>query len=180
MFQGLTNNNSKTVSFAPDTVLTISDGQFVYRDANTVPHPFGRFSGELVYAVCEEEIGRVSLGFVASSGRKVMVMLPPAGGQTLRLLLPLAAVRAYRGRYLGIDVKPEMKNGKIRADVSVYDGNEKVSWTLAAEDAPKDKEGVAALVSSLISDINAKLSHESNDKSGGRVAPDIDDVPEGL
>lgn len=180
MFNGLSNDNDKRrEAFVPDSVVTISGGELLYKGP-TASHAFGRLSGEIVSVDVEEDARRICVNLIAPSGMKVQMALPDEGGQTLRVLLPLATVGRFSGRTMNIDVAPEMKDGEVRAAIKVYDGNRPLEWKLLKNDRPATKEGWLALARKIARDIQGVIEKEWSDRAIPRVAPDIDDVPEGL
>lgn len=179
MFQGLSNNDEKP-AYKPDTVITITKGQFAYQGPDSV-HYFGYLSGELLAADLDPKIGRVHLCFLQASGRKVSIVLPESGAQTLNLLLPLAGAKTYRGRRLDIVTTPDSRpDGSIRTKIQVKDGNAVLPAAAEGYVAPKTKEEIPGAVHGLVSDIRVRLAYEKEKNEIPRVAPDIDEVKEGL
>lgn len=178
MFNGLSNNDTHP-AFEPDTVVTITDGQLMYRGPSSL-HAFGRLTGEVVDISMNEDIERVDICIVGPSSRKILLALPLAGGQTLRTLLPLASVKRYTGHRLDFDVTPSVRNEIVRALVTIHDGSDALGWAVPKEQVPVTKEGRISLTRELVSDIRARIDHEAAMKDIPRVAPDIDDEPEGL
>jgi len=178
MFKGLSNNDTHP-AFEPDTVVTITDGQLMYRGPSSL-HAFGRLTGEVVDISMNEDIERVDICIVGPSSRKILLALPLAGGQTLRTLLPLASVKRYTGHRLDFDVTPSVRNEIVRALVTIHDGNDILEWSVPKEQVPVTKEGRISLTRELVSDIRARIDHEAELRGIPRVAPDIDEEPEGL
>lgn len=178
MFNGLSNSDTRP-AFTPDTVVTISDGRIMYRGPSAL-HAFGRLTGEVVGIDVNEDMARVDICIVGPSSRRILLALPLAGGQTLRTLLPLASVKRYAGHRLDIDVAPSEKDGAVRAMVTVRDGEDTLEWAVPRDRIPALKEGRVALTRDLVSDICTRIDHEAAMKDIPRVAPDIDDEPEGL
>lgn len=178
MYSGLTNNDTRP-AFIPDTVVTIGDGHLVYRGP-TALHPFGRLTGTVTDIAVDDAKESVDIYVVAATGRNILVTLPVAAPQTLRMLLPLASAKRFAGSHLNIDVTPERKDGAIRAAIRITDGEDDLAWAVPKEEIPRGAEGRMLLVRQLAGDIRTRLEHERGPATIPRVAPDIDDVPEGL
>lgn len=194
MFGGLSGN----IGFEPRrTALTIEGGQFLFMPENGGPaRCFNHLAGELVRATYDETAGSFLFLFRTGAGRDVTLSVPADTGPAVGLILSLASVKGFAGCTLGIDVTPDETPRGTFTKVTVTAGGKKVPWAREPKDIPPvarrehngrtviDASARIAVLKGLADTISERIAgggaRAAADDEPWRVAPDIDDVPEGL
>lgn len=179
MFNGLSNEKRQEAV----RTMTVENGQFVFCSGGT-EHRFGHFVGVLTGVAVDEAGGVVTLSFTPPSGKPLVVPLPMTEGSSLRMLLPLASVPSFLGRPLDIRVEAQDgEGGVVKTIVTVKAGGKVMPWAIHKQEIPRVREALPPMLQRLakmIAMTMEKDAQRAREINAPRVAPDIDDNPEGL